>query len=430
MNETFADLGISPKLLAILDQLKFTVPTPIQVQAIPIAAQGRDVIGIAQTGTGKTLAFALPLLQQLSALKKQGLIVLPTRELALQVEQELHKLGASFGLRTALLIGGASMSEQLRQIANKPHVIVGTPGRINDHLEQKTLRLANVGVLVLDEADRMLDMGFAPQIRRIVNHVPDQRQTMLFSATMPHAIMRMVQSYMRSPVRVEVTEAGTVTDRVKQELYVLAKHQKDQLLDKLLSEYAGTVLIFSRTKYGAKKICRVVRTMGHDVAELHSNLTLGQRRSSLAGFKSGKHRVLVATDIASRGIDVVNIELVINYDLPDNPDDYVHRVGRTGRAGKMGLAISFATPDQQKEVNGIEASVQQRISITPLPVLPPLRQSSGYNAYRTEEKSYGDRRRTNFTYTRPQRQASRSSGNSARRSVARPQQSHQPRVHV
>ncbi len=417
MSKTFAELGMAPKLLAIVEQLKFTTPTPIQVEAIPVASKGRDVIGIAQTGTGKTLAFALPLLQQISSTRRLGLIVLPTRELAIQVDEELKKIGRSFGLRTALLIGGGAMSKQIRQIKARPHIVVGTPGRLNDHLEHRALKLDRVGVLVLDEADRMLDMGFAPQIKRIVNHIPRQRQTMLFSATMPREILRMVDQYMKNPKRVEVAVAGTVAERVNQELYVVEKHQKNQLLEKMLNDHNGTVLVFSRTKYGAKKICRAVRGMGHDVAEMHSNLSLSQRRRSLEGFKSGKHRVLVATDIAARGIDVTDIELVVNFDLPDNPDDYVHRVGRTGRAGKTGKAISFATPDQRKEVYGIERSVQQRIDISPLPELPPARQSGGDHGYRTREKRFSDaHRRTTFSYAKSKRQPSRRSSGQRQRS--------------
>jgi len=413
MSATFAELGISPKLLAILDKLQFITPTPIQIEAIPKASAGQDIIGIAQTGTGKTLAFALPLLQQISDTKKQGLIVLPTRELAIQVEEELQKIGRSFGLKTALLIGGGPMPKQIKQIKARPHVVIGTPGRMNDHLKQRTLKLGRVGVLVLDEADRMLDMGFAPQIKQIVQHVPKQRQTLLFSATMPREILRMVDQYMIKPVRVEVATAGTVAERVDQELYVVDRHQKNQLLEKLLGDHNGTVLVFSRTKYGAKKICRAVRNMGHEAAELHSNLSLGQRRRSLEGFKTGKHRILVATDIAARGIDVINIELVVNYDLPDNPDDYVHRVGRTGRAGLVGKAISFATHDQKKEVYGIERSVQQRIKISPLPELPPARQSGGPNAFHAKDKRFSkSHRRTTFSYAKPVRKSSRSASRS------------------
>lgn len=370
----FSDLGISPKILAILDRLNFFVPTPIQHKAIPIASQGLDVIGIAQTGTGKTLAFSVPLLQQISRRKKQGLIILPTRELAAQVDETLGKIGNSLGLRRVLVIGGASAHQQKRAIGRQPHVIIGTPGRLIDHLQTKSISLNNIGVLVLDEADRMLDMGFAPQIQRILRAVPKDRQTMLFSASMPPAIVKIAAQHMKSPVRVEVAPSGTVAERVNQELFVVKREEKNRLLEKLLKEYAGTVLVFSRTKYGAKKICRVVRGMGHSAAEIHSNLSLSQRRKSLEGFKSGTYRVLVATDIAARGIDVHNIELVINYDLPDDLGDYIHRVGRTGRAGRVGQAISFIMPDQRDKVRLIERMVRGPLPISTASQLPPGRE--------------------------------------------------------
>lgn len=363
-------------MLAILEQLRFTTPTPIQEQAIPIAVAGKDVIGIAQTGTGKTLAFLVPLLQQLARTKKQGLIILPTRELAIQVEEMLRHVGQSLGVRSALLIGGASMHLQVQAVRNRPHVFIGTPGRMIDHLESRTLNLKDVGVLVLDEADRMLDMGFAPQLKRILAVVPRDRQTMLFSATMPPEIVKIAAVHMRQPVRVEVAQAGTVAAPINQELFVVQREHKNRLLDKLLAEYAGTILVFSRTKYGAKRICRSVKGMGHSVAEIHSNLSLSQRRRSLAGFKSGAYRVLVATDIAARGIDVTNIAVVINYDLPDNLDDYVHRVGRTGRAGRSGQAITFIQPDQRDKVRLIERLVRTTLRISPLPDLPAERRAA------------------------------------------------------
>ncbi len=395
---TFSDLGLSLKLLARLEQLKFTIPTPIQRQVIPLAAEGKDVIGIAQTGTGKTLAFALPMLQQISRTKKTGLIILPTRELALQVEEQLAHIGQSFGLRLALLIGGASLVRQLSQIRRRPHIVVGTPGRIIDHLKQKSLRLDQVGVLVLDEADRMLDMGFAPQIKQILGQVPKNRQTMLFSATMPAEIVKIASSHMQSPLRVEAARSGTVAERVDQELLVVPREQKNRLLDKLLGEHAGTVLVFSRTKHGARKICRSVRDMGHNAAEIHSNLSLSQRRKSLAGFKSGAYRILVATDIAARGIDVTNIELVVNYDMPDKPNDYVHRVGRTGRAGRAGRAISFVTPDQRDKIRLIERLVRQKLRVSPAPHLKAGAWETSAQSHRDRESYSNDRR-----FSRPRR---------------------------
>ena len=369
-NSTFYGLGIAPKLLEIIANLKFTVPTPIQERAIPAAIGGKDLIGIAQTGTGKSLAFGIPMLQRIAQTKSYGLIILPTRELALQVEEALMQLGRHLGLKTAVLIGGASMRPQLDAIRRKPHIIIGTPGRINDHLQQRTLSLDNISILVLDEADRMLDMGFLPQIKRILEKVPKNRQTMLFSATMPDDIVRIATQHMKLPFRVEIARPGTAAEGVTQELYIVKKEGKGKVLEKLLSEYKGAVLVFSRTKHGARKICHSVRLMGHSAAEIHSNRSLGQRREALEGFKNGKFRVLAATDIASRGIDVQGIELVINYDLPENPEDYIHRIGRTGRAGAPGHAVSLATPDQKDAVRDIEKLLRTVIAIAEHPELP------------------------------------------------------------
>lgn len=369
---TFENLGIAPQLLEILHRNKFTTPTPIQHQSIPPAIEGKDIMGIAQTGTGKTLAFGIPMVQRLSQArgKNTGLVVLPTRELALQVEQTLKKIGSPLGMRTAILIGGESMGKQIKSLQAKPHVIIGTPGRLIDHIESGRLNFNNTSILVLDEADRMLDMGFAPQIKKILQKVPSARQTMLFSATMPDEIVNIAQSYMSLPLRVEVAPAGTAVDLVTQELFFIPKEDKLSLLKKTLDEYKGSVLIFSRTKYGAKKIAASVRKMGHTSAEIHSNRSLNQRLEALDGFKIGRYRVLVATDIAARGIDVTGIQLVINYDLPDNAEDYVHRIGRTGRAGMAGHAISFATPDQRSDVRGIERLIRTALPVSKAHNLP------------------------------------------------------------
>lgn len=369
----FSDLGLAPNLLTAVQRLNFVTPTPIQAMAIPHGLRGQDIIGVAQTGTGKTLAFSLPLLQQIARNKKQGLIILPTRELAMQVAESLQKIGSPFGLRLALLIGGGPMPKQLGELRRRPHIIVGTPGRMIDHMQHRSLNFQNIGVLVLDEADRMFDMGFAPQLKQILDRVPTQRQTMLFSATMPQAVVALSAKYLKSPVRVSVAPSGTVAARVNQALFYIEKEHKSRLLDKLLADSNGAVLVFSRTKHGAKKICRAVRGMGHSAAEIHSNLSLSQRRRSLEGFKSGTYRVLVATDIASRGIDVTNIELVINYELPDNLDDYVHRVGRTGRAGRKGQAVTFISSEQRGKVRLVERIVRERLRVSPLPALPPMR---------------------------------------------------------
>src|SRR3989344_421679 len=373
VNSGFYGLGIAPSLLDILAKLGYRTPTPIQRQAIPIAMQGKDVVGIAQTGTGKTLAFGIPMIQLLAHTKGRGLVLLPTRELALQVDEQLRKVGHSIGLRTAVLIGGLSIQHQYINFAKNPHVIIATPGRLNDHLNQKTVNLSKVNILVLDEADRMLDMGFLPQIQKILHFVPKERQTMLFSATISAEVMRIATANMKLPLRVEVSPSGTTVESVAQEIFVLRKEAKNRLLEKILSEYQGSVLVFTRTKFGAKRVTKAVRDMGHSVAEIHSNRSLAQRRDALGGFKTGKYRVLVATDIAARGIDVIGIELVINYDFPMHPEDYVHRIGRTGRAGAEGRAISFVLPEEQRNMRGIERLIRKNLRISPLPELPPQR---------------------------------------------------------
>ena len=312
----FYELGIAPALLEILEKLHFKIPTPIQEQAMPIAIQGKDLVGIAQTGTGKTLAFGVPMIQRLAQVKGQGLIVLPTRELALQVDEVLKEVGHGVGLRTAVLIGGISLGIQIRALSKNPHIIIATPGRLIDHLNQKNILLDSVRVVVIDEADRMLDMGFLPQIKKIFQVLPKDRQTMLFSATMPSEIMAIAAVYMKLPVRVEIAPTGTTVEQVTQELFIVHKNNKIRLLGALLEKHQGPTLVFTRTKYGAKRIMQKIRSLGITAAELHSNRSLGQRREALDGFKSRKYRVLVATDIASRGIDVMGIQLDLNYDLP------------------------------------------------------------------------------------------------------------------
>lgn len=393
----FRALALSSKLHDVLDRLAFVEPTPIQATAIPPALEGRDLIGVAQTGTGKTLAFALPILHRLPELGGPALVLAPTRELALQIDEVFRKVGGSFGLKTAVLIGGAPMNRQIGQLRARPTVIIATPGRLLDHLEQRTLSLKNVSIVVLDEADRMLDMGFAPAIRRIVSQTPDWRQTLLFSATMPPAIVEIAADYLEDPVRVEVEPAGTMAERVSQELYVVEHLEKGAVLRDLLAENAGTVLVFARTRHGARKIAKHVRGMGHTAAELHSDRTLAQRRTALNGFKSGEFRVLVATDIASRGIDVKGISLVINYDLPEAAEDYVHRIGRTGRAGEEGRAITLATPEQRKDVRDIEKTIRTEIPLadaSPLamhrakPSAPkPIPYAHRFHAHATRKRS-------------------------------------------
>ena len=369
-DRSFYGLGIAPKILELLDRMKFKTPTPIQYKAIPIAIHGQDIIGVAQTGTGKTLAFGIPMIQRLAQSQALGLVLVPTRELAIQVNEHIYKISRSFGMETAVLIGGASMYNQLKAIRRNPRMVIATPGRLNDHLERKTIRLNHVGILVLDEADRMLDMGFLPQIENIIKHLPKDRQTMLFSATIPEKIVRIAAQHMKLPVSVEIARSGTAAKNVTQELFIIKKENKSQLLCKVLEQYRGTVLLFSRTKRGAARITRGLRSLGYNAAEIHSDRSLKQRREALDGFKSGRYRILVATDIAARGIDVKGIELVINYDLPDDAENYVHRIGRTGRANHEGHAISFATPDQRRDVRNIESAMKRTLPAKKHPEFP------------------------------------------------------------
>jgi ATP-dependent RNA helicase RhlE len=381
----FSSLGISSQILTLLNRLHFKTPTPIQHQSIPAGLAGKDIIGIAQTGTGKTLAYGIPLIQRLQTIQGRGLILLPTRELALQVDEALQKIGRPFGMTTAVLIGGESMYRQIEALRRRPRILVSTPGRLLDHLQQRTVTLDQIKILVLDEADRMLDMGFAPQINQILKSIPRDRQTLLYSATMPTAIVNMATSHMRLPVRVEVAPAGTAAEKVEQEIIIIDKELKSALLETILQEHAGTALVFSRTKHGAKKICHNLNRRGYGAAEIHSNRSQSQRREAMEGFRKGKYRILVATDIAARGIDVSNIEIVVNYDLPDNTEDYVHRIGRTGRAGREGKAISFATPDQKRDIRDIEKLIRRTLKVVsrapqpqsakPHPVAPSLTSS-------------------------------------------------------
>lgn len=360
----FYGLGIAPKILDILERMKFKVPTPIQLKAIPLALEGKDIVGIAQTGTGKTHSFVIPMVQRLVQKKGIGLVLAPTRELAIQINEAFQEIARVFSMRTACLIGGAPMPPQVQALRRDPHVVIATPGRLIDHMSQWNFMPDSVIILVLDEADRMLDMGFAPQIDKILRFLPKDRQTMLFSATMPKEIMNIAAKHMKLPLSVEVAPSGTTVERVTQELFIVKKEAKMQLLKKLLGQYHGPVLLFSRTKHNARKIVRSIRDMGHSASEIHSNRSLSQRQEALEGFKSGKYRVLVATDIASRGIDVTGIELVINYDLPEDAENYVHRIGRTARAGHKGHAISFATPDQGHDVRDIEKLIKATLPVS------------------------------------------------------------------
>ena len=371
-HDSFYGLGIAPGIMDIIKSFGFTTPTPIQRKAIPVAIEGKDVIGIAQTGTGKTIAFGIPLIQRLAQQKGRGLVLVPTRELAIQVNDSLKRLARAFSIETTVLIGGESMMMQVLSLRKNPRIIVATPGRLLDHIGQQRIRLDDANILILDEADRMLDMGFAPQINRILELVPRDRQTMLFSATMPTSIVSIASSHMKLPVTTEIAPTGTTVEGVSQEIYVVNSDFKGKLLGEIFKKYTGSILLFTRTKRGASKVTQVIRNMRQSAAEIHSDRSLSQRKEALSGFKTGKYRILVATDIAARGIDVKGIEVVINYDLPDDPENYVHRIGRTGRAGLLGHAISFATPDQGHDVKTIEKLIRRTIPLSDHAAIPKV----------------------------------------------------------
>ena len=385
----FYGLGIAPGILEILKKIHYVTPTPVQYQSIPIAIQGKDMVGIAQTGTGKTLAFGIPMIQRLAGSKGLGLVLLPTRELALQIDAELRKVGNSLGFRTAVLIGGVPIGPQIGSIRRNPHIIIATPGRLIDHLHQKTVNLKNVNILILDEADRMLDMGFLPQIKEILRSVPRERQTMLFSATISSEIMSIASANMKFPIRVEIAPTGTTVDSVAQDIFIVAREAKVRLLQKVLAQYSGPTLIFTRTKYKAHRIAQAIRQMGYSAAEIHSNRTFPQRKRALDGFKTGEYRVLVATDIMARGIDVIGIELVINYDLPSQAEDYVHRIGRTARAGMKGQAISFVTPSEQGEIRAIEWLIRKKLNVSTIPEFPTMQFAKPRLVYSSRKRRRG-----------------------------------------
>jgi ATP-dependent RNA helicase RhlE len=364
---SFSSLGLGPKLLQSITDVGYTTPTPIQTAAVPHVLAGRDLIGIAQTGTGKTAAFVLPILERLSQTQQpsrnpRALIVAPTRELAAQIEENVQLLGRALRVRCTTVFGGVGEGPQIRTLRQGVDVLVATPGRLIDLMGAKHVSLANVEVAVLDEADRMLDMGFLPQIRRIVNALPRQRQTLLFSATLSKDIEKVTAEFLRNPETVEIGRRSNPADSVTQFIYPVPKSRKVDLLVHLLRDQAlDSVLVFSRTKHGADKIARKLTQAGISTVALHSNRSQGQRIAALESFKNGRARVLVATDIASRGIDVDGISHVINFDFPMHPEDYVHRIGRTGRADAIGDAISFVTAEDEPYVRDLEKLTRKAV---------------------------------------------------------------------
>jgi ATP-dependent RNA helicase RhlE len=367
----FESLNIIEPILKSLKEEGYTIPTPIQVQAIPIVLQGIDLIGCAQTGTGKTAAFAVPILQLLSKNKSfnrkkkiRSLIVTPTRELAIQIEESFKAYGRHTGLTCTVVFGGVNQNPQTKALQNGVDILIATPGRLLDLMNQGFISLKDIEIFVLDEADRMLDMGFIHDVRRIISALPQKRQSLFFSATMPPEIVRLAGSIVYKPVKVEVTPSASTVDIVDQFVYFIDRGNKNSLLLELLKgDKIKTALVFTRTKYGADKVVRVLKKKNISAEAIHGNKAQNARQKALSGFKAQTTRILVATDIAARGIDVDDLEYVINFEIPNISETYVHRIGRTGRAGAKGTAISFCDAEEKEYLRDIEKLITKKIQV-------------------------------------------------------------------
>ncbi len=370
----FSDLNLCSALRDALDKNGFVTPTPVQAQAIPPLLESRDVVATAQTGTGKTLAFAIPILEKLAALPREKtvrvLILTPTRELAIQIDEAFRQLAEGMNIGTAVVVGGMREGNQLRDIKAGAEVVIATPGRLCDYLDRRLVDLSRATSVVLDEADRMLDMGFLPSLRTIFDKVPLKRQTMLFSATMEQSVAGLVASYVHEPVRIAVEACAQTASQIDLFGYEVAQGSKFDLLEYLLKHQKGSFLVFVATKEGADRLTKFLERGRHKVASIHGDRTQAQRNESLQGFKDGVYRVLVATDVAARGIHVDDIAHVVNYDLPQEPENFIHRVGRTGRAGARGASWTFVTPFERSTVRGYERALGFQMQFRDLPPLP------------------------------------------------------------
>jgi ATP-dependent RNA helicase RhlE len=377
--ETFNELGLSARLVEIMEKLGITEPTEIQTKTIPHALAGRDVMASAETGSGKTAAFLLPIIERL---KQHGpvraLVLAPTRELALQIEANAKSYSRAARLRTVSVVGGESASRQIKALNSGVDILIATPGRLNDLIERGAVSLKAIEVLVLDEADRMLDMGFLPQVRRIIRHIPRVRQTMMFTATLSRAVEQLARELLTDYVRVEAARSTTTVATLTQKAFPVLSHAKTPLLLALLKQHTeGSFLVFTQTRRGADRLAHILTGNKYDVVTLHSDRSQSQRNAALASFRAGRVRVLVATDVAARGIDVDDISFVINYEVPASADDYIHRVGRTARAGRNGSAITLVSPEEESMLASIERSVGVRLERSKL---------SGFSDGRSDEQ--------------------------------------------
>ncbi len=372
MNQ-FSDFSLSPSLKKRLAAANFVTPTPVQADAIPPALEGRDVLATAQTGTGKTLSFLIPIIEKLQKVQSEAataLILLPTRELAMQVEKAYRLLNTGSNFSVALVVGGVAEGPQLQAIRRGARLIVATPGRLEDYLNRKLVKLDQIQILVLDEVDRMLDMGFKPAIRRIASCTPNERQTLCYSATLDDQIKEVVRNYLKNPVRIEIGSVLKPSENVELRSFEVEQDKKLELLQKLLHTEEGSFLVFVRTKHGADRVAKKLSHSGWAATQIHGDRTQSQRNAALRSFSEGRHRVLVATDVAARGIDVSHIAHVVNYDMPKVAEDFVHRVGRTGRASNRGVATTFAIPAERRELRKIERELS--ISMKRIPAKEAL----------------------------------------------------------
>ena len=404
--ENFLSLKLEETLFESLAKINFKAPTPIQAKAIPIALEGKDILGTAQTGTGKTGAFGIPLVNYLLKTKKDtALVMTPTRELATQVMQTMNNLVGKGNIRTALLIGGDSMQKQQKQMRKNPRLIVGTPGRINDHLKRKTLRLNNTSFLVLDEADRMLDMGFTPQINQVLETVPKKHQTLLFSATLPSDILKLAERYLNQPNRISIGSTSTPIEKIKQEVLRVNDGDKYNQLIKEIYTRQGSILIFVKTRRNAEKMVKRLKYDDHDADAIHGNLRQNKRDRVIKAFRNNHFRILVGTDVASRGLDIPAIKHVINFDLPQVPEDFIHRIGRTARAGAEGSALSFIGNGDQIKWNAIQKLINPNFRAEPTRYFSRKKKKNGHtfdrkgrrgkNRFANKKKNYQDRQLEN-----------------------------------
>ena len=371
---TFSDLPLSIALQGNLAKLGFVTPTPVQAKAIPEQLAGRDVVITAQTGTGKTFAFLLPLLERIGKLNEgkaagvSALILSPTRELAIQINQAFLSLATGTGIRAAVVVGGLNEGMQLNAIRRGVHVIIATPGRLNDFLDRNLVKLGTAHTVILDEADRMLDMGFLPTIKRILGSLPAEHQTVFCSATIESSVAHLIAAHLKNPVRIAIGSTTKPAEHIDLHIYEVEQDRKLGLLEKMLQEERGSFLVFARTKHGADRLAKKLVRSGSKAAAIHGDRTQSQRNLALRGFQEGSYRVLVATDVAARGVHVEGIAHVVNYDLPQVPEDFIHRVGRTGRAGQRGTASTFSTQGERGEIRKIERLLDMRLTRRPLPL--------------------------------------------------------------